>query len=349
MGGRGKRTKQMVRVRYLFAALAAIIVSTTAHAADMPLPAPQIVYQQPVCCDTGRWYLRGDVGVGVQTFSAFNHSQTNSAFVWPPSWTIVQQDIQDTAIFGMGIGYAWNSWLRFDVTGEYRTKAGFKATGSYTDFCSGATCFDINTGNISSAVFLGNAYVDLGTWWCLTPFIGAGVGGARNMISGVQDQGIIGSNGTVGFGYTFNDSAQWNLAWDVTAGLSYNVNDNLKIDFSWRYLNMGSPQTAVVHCQNTAACPGAFCKTSPRMISGSVCAGCSRRAGSAASAAASPRSQHSLQRQLNMCRLRPRNMPRRRNTYRLRGRNTNTCNRRSQAAAKTGAAHAGPHSRNEPK
>jgi hypothetical protein len=114
MGGRGKRTKQMVRVRYLFAALAAIIVSTTAHAADMPLPAPQIVYQQPVCCDTGRWYLRGDVGVGVQTFSAFNHSQTNSAFVWPPSWTIVQQDIQDTAIFGMGIGYAWLAAVRCD-------------------------------------------------------------------------------------------------------------------------------------------------------------------------------------------------------------------------------------------
>jgi opacity protein-like surface antigen len=248
----------MVSVKLLIAAAAAVIVSTTAHAADIPLPAPQIVYPQPACCDTGRWYLRGDVGVGVQTFNSFDHSQTNSAFVWPPSWTIVQQDIQDTAIFGMGIGYAWNSWLRFDVTGEYRTKAGFKATGSYTDFCSGFTCFDINTGNLSSAVFLANAYVDLGTWWCITPFIGAGVGGARNMISGVQDQGIIGSNGSVGFGYTYNDSAQWNLAWDVTAGLTYNVNDNLKVDLSWRFLNLGSPQTAVVHCQNTAACPGAF-------------------------------------------------------------------------------------------
>jgi hypothetical protein len=32
-------------------------------------------------------------------------------------------------------------------------------------------------GNISSAVFLANGYVDLGTWWCFTPFIGAGVGG----------------------------------------------------------------------------------------------------------------------------------------------------------------------------
>jgi opacity protein-like surface antigen len=160
----------------------------------MPVPPPQVVYQQVPCCDTGRWYLRGDVGVGVQTFSSFDHSQTNSIFVWPASWQIVQKDIEDTAIFGMGVGFEWNSWLRFDVTGEYRTKAGFKATGSYTDFCSGFTCFDINTGNFSSAVFLANAYVDLGTWWCITPFIGAGVGGARNMISDVQDQGIIGSS-----------------------------------------------------------------------------------------------------------------------------------------------------------
>ena len=190
----------MVSVKLFIAAAAAVIVSTTAHAADMPLPAPQIVYQQPPCCETGRWYLRGDVGVGVQTFSSFDHGQTNSVFVWPASWTIVQKDIQDTAIFGAGIGYAWNSWLRFDVTGEYRTKAGFKATGRYTEFCGGANCFDINTGNLSSAVFLANAYVDLGTWWCLTPFIGAGVGGARNMITSVQDQGIE-SAGTLGFGF----------------------------------------------------------------------------------------------------------------------------------------------------
>ena len=113
------------------------------------------------------------------------------------------------------------------------------------------------SGNISSAVFLANAYVDLGTWWCFTPFIGAGVGGARNMIRGVQDQGII-SGGAPGFGYTNSNSAQWNLAWDVTAGLTYNVTENFKVDLSWRYLNMGSPQTSVVNCQNTSPCVGAF-------------------------------------------------------------------------------------------
>ena len=151
------------------------------------------------------------------------------------------------------------------MTGEYHTKALMKTTGRYmgtSDFCPNTafgvgSCFDNISGNLSSAVFLANAYVDLGTWWCLTPFIGAGVGTARNMLSGVQDQGII-SSGFQGFGYTNSNSAQWNLAWDVTAGLTYNVNEFLKVDLSWRYLNMGSPQTSVVNCQNTSPCVGAF-------------------------------------------------------------------------------------------
>ena len=185
----------MVSVKSFILAGAVAVVSTAACAADMALPPPPIQYQPvPMVLEAplGGWYLRGDVGVGVQTFSSFQHSQTNSAFVWPPSWNVVQQDIQDTSIFGLGVGYEFNNWLRFDITGEYRTKAGFRATGSYTDFCgTGGICFDVNTGNFSAAVFMANAYVDLGTWWCITPFIGAGIGGAYDMISGVQDNGII--------------------------------------------------------------------------------------------------------------------------------------------------------------
>jgi opacity protein-like surface antigen len=255
----------MVSVKSFIAAAAAIIVSTAAvYAADMPAPPPEIVYQPVPCCATGGWYLRGDIGIGVQTFSEFDFTQTNSAFVWPSNWQIVQKNVQDTAIFGFGVGYEVNNWLRVDVTGEYRTEAAFKATGSYSgaaNFCnlpSGVgTCFDVNTGNISSSVFMANAYVDLGTWWCLTPFIGAGVGGAYNRITGVQDNGII-PVGSGGFGYTLNDASAWTLAWNVQAGLTYNVNNNLKIDFSWRWLNLGSPQTAIVQCQNTPACPSAF-------------------------------------------------------------------------------------------
>ena len=249
----------MVSVKSFIAAAAAIVVSSTAiYAADLPEPPPQMVYLPAPCCGTGGWYLRGDIGIGVQTFSEFDFTQTNSAFVWPSSWQIVQKDIQDTAIFGFGVGYVVNNWLRVDVTGEYRTEAAFKATGSYSgNFCNGGvgTCFDVNSGNISSSVFMANAYVDLGTWWCLTPFIGAGVGGAYNRITGVQDNGIIPN---AGFGYTLNDNSAWSLAWNMQAGLTYNVNNNLKIDFSWRYLSLGSPQTAIVQCQNTPYCPAAF-------------------------------------------------------------------------------------------
>jgi opacity protein-like surface antigen len=218
-----------------------------------------MIVEQPV----GGWYLRGDIGIGVQTFSSFNFTQTNTAFAWPSTWAIVQQDIQDTTIFGLGVGYEFNNWLRMDVTGEYRTKAAVKATGSYSGAsCPGGgaavgTCFDVNTGNYSAAVFMVNAYVDLGTWWCLTPYIGAGIGGAYNTISGMQDNGII-SNGSVGFGYAATDNSSLSFAWNVQLGLTYNVNNNFKVDFNWRYLNLGSPQSAIVECQNTSSCPAAF-------------------------------------------------------------------------------------------
>jgi opacity protein-like surface antigen len=266
-----EKDEAMVSVKFFASAAAASLIGTAAYAADMqvlPPPPPPPMYQPPpmayqpppvvMAQPVGGWYLRGDVGVGMQNFNDFPHSQTNSAFVWPASWEIVQKDIQDTAIFGGGIGYEWNNWFRTDFTAEYRTKAMFKATGSYTNFCAGGgTCFDVTEGNFSSAVFMANAYVDLGTWWCLTPYIGAGLGSAYNRITGVQDNGIN-SDGTVGFGYTSGDSANWSFAWNAQAGVTYNVTNNFKVDLSARYLHLGSPQTATVFCQNTPSCPGAF-------------------------------------------------------------------------------------------
>jgi opacity protein-like surface antigen len=260
----------MVSVRLLISAVATSMLTTAAFAADMQVlpPPPPPPYQPPpmayapppvvVPQPLGGWYLRGDVGVGVQTFTSFDHSQTNSAFVWPASWTIVQQSLQDTSIFGGGVGYEFNNWFRADVTAEYRTKAMFKTIGSYTNFCAGGgTCFDVTQGNLSSTVVMANAYVDLGTWWCLTPYVGAGIGGAYNRTTGVQDMGLN-SDGTTGFGFTMNDASQWSLAWNAQAGLTYNVTNNFKVDLNVRYLHLGSPETSEVFCQNTPACPGAY-------------------------------------------------------------------------------------------
>ncbi len=248
----------MVSVKFFIrisAAAAAAVIGTSAYAADLPLPQPPMAYQPPAAVETGGWYLRGDVGVGVQNFSQF---QLEPISTLPTSWTINQQNIEDTTILGFGAGYELNNWFRFDVTGEYRTQAAFKATGSYdqgtcaVDGLTG-TCFDTYNGDFSAAVFLVNAYVDLGTWWCITPYVGAGIGTAYDRVSGVEDIGPL-PPGTIGFGYTYNNASSWNLAWNVQAGLTYNVSNNFKVDFNWRYLNMGSPQSADVYCQNTTSC-----------------------------------------------------------------------------------------------
>jgi opacity protein-like surface antigen len=240
----------------------ATLVSTAALAADLPPPQPPPVYAPPVI--VGGWYLRGDVGVGAQSFTDFTHTQANPNFVWPASWQILQKDVKSPAFVGFGVGYAWNNWARFDFTGEFRANVPFRALGSFqgrADFClpggPDGTCFDVLEGNHSAWVFLTNAYLDLGTWWCLTPFIGAGAGAARHTIHSVTDTGII-ANGTVGFGVADQDSfTKTNFAWALHAGVAYNVTNNVKIELAYRYLNMGNVDTGPVTCQNTPACPHA--------------------------------------------------------------------------------------------
>jgi len=246
----------MVRAKIFGLAGAAALLSTAALAADLPPPLPPPVYRAAVV-ETGGWYLRGDVGVGIQSFQSFDFHQTNAASGarWPASWNIDQKDISDVGIIGFGLGYAWNNWLRFDVTGEYRTKDKFKAVGSFrgaADSCvdgvgADGVCRDQFDGNHTATVVLANAYIDLGTWWCVTPFIGAGVGAAYHKITGLSDTGFQ-ANGSSAFGITTTDRTQWNLAWAVHAGLAYNVSNNLKLEFSYRYLNMGNIDTAEIIC-----------------------------------------------------------------------------------------------------
>ena len=233
----------------LFAGAALAAAFTSAHAADLgPIMQPRQMAPVQVEEMTGGWYLRGDIGGGAQKFSEFGHTQTNSAFVWPASWRIDQKDAGDAFFIGGGVGYQWNSWLRFDATAEYRAKASFNALGSYTEFCPGGRCFDVYDGNQSAFVLMANGYVDLGTWMCLTPFIGAGAGYARHAFSGFTDVGFI-SDGTTGFGHAANnDFAEWKFAWALHAGVAYNVSQNFKMELAYRYLNMGSVDTAEVLC-----------------------------------------------------------------------------------------------------
>jgi len=248
--------------RIVLAGAAAFVMIPGAFAADLgPIVAPMPRVQAPVEDFASGWYLRGDVGVSRQQFESFDFTQTNQAFVWPASWRIDQKDIKDSALMGVGVGYQFNAWMRADVTAEYRMSTKVKAVGSYPEFCPGGRCFDVYDADHQASVFMANAYLDLGTWWCLTPFVGVGVGAVRHNVAAISDIGLI-SDGTSAFGLADKDNVNWAFAWAVHAGLSYNVSNNLKLEIAYRYLNMGGAESAVVNC-NSAGCantggPAAF-------------------------------------------------------------------------------------------
>jgi opacity protein-like surface antigen len=220
----------MFSVKFLIGAAAAAMLSTTAFAADMPQPQP--VYQPVVaepCCSSA-WYLRGDVGIGMTNKFSITYLPS------PPDvgngFAFDQHSEADTTFYDVGIGYELNNWLRFDVTATYRDRTQINARGVFNPVTGNGDAYQ---GYLKSWVFLANAYVDLYTWNCLTPFVGVGVGTAYNQMADLVDMGI----GTTGAGFGRN-STNWSPAYAFYAGLDYAVTRSFSVELAYRYLNYGS-------------------------------------------------------------------------------------------------------------
>jgi opacity protein-like surface antigen len=171
------------------AAIALSVPSFAAKAADMP---PPVLHAPPVpYVELGsNWYLRGDF-----TYRTFDVAGTDGP--------------EDAAGLGIGVGYQFASWLRGDVTLDYQFSSRFSALDAP---------IVANTKLWSSSLFA-NGYADLGTWWGITPYVGAGVGSAYNYLA---------------------NEGRWNFGWAVMAGAAYNLSPNLAVDFGYRYADLGS-------------------------------------------------------------------------------------------------------------
>jgi opacity protein-like surface antigen len=238
----------MRSVKILIAAGAASLLSSAAFAADMAIAPPPMPYAAPVA-DFGGWYLRGDIGFSNQ--SVKNIRNTNPA-LYANLLSLDERTGFDTGgVFGLGAGYQFNNWFRVDVTGQYRGNTNFHGLDLTSFPNGGATGFgsDVYNASKSEWVFLANAYVDLGTWWCVTPYIGAGVGTARVSIANFTDSGVAtlfppGSG--VGPGLvSAQTGSQWNFAWALHAGLAYKVSPNMTVELGYSYLNLGDGTTGV--------------------------------------------------------------------------------------------------------
>jgi opacity protein-like surface antigen len=216
----------MVSVKVASVAGFVALFATAASAADMPQPPP--IYIPPVEEVAAGWYLRGDIGMSNQKVKSLHNVLYNSA----TSVTTVHKDFDSGFTFGLGFGYQWNHWFRTDFTGEYRGKTSFHGLDIVRS--GGAISTDEYRGQKSEWLMLANAYIDLGTWWCVTPFIGAGIGASYNTISSFID--VNTPNQGVAYGAT---ASQWNFAWAAHAGLSFKVNPQLSLEFAYRYVSLG--------------------------------------------------------------------------------------------------------------
>lgn len=226
----------------LLAAAAGSVFAAGANAADLAYPPPIIEAPEVIPVPikkAGGWYLRGHIGMSSQKLDRLDTPLFETS-----DFTILDDGGFDSAPFvGVGLGYKFNKWLRFDVIGEYRGKASFHALDSYEGL-DGTTVFSGTndySGTKSEWLGMANAYVDLGSWKGLTPYVGGGIGFSRNTIDHFRDINV--PNG--GVAYADADS-KWNFAWALHAGLAYEVTPRFTVDLAYRYIDLGDARTGPV-------------------------------------------------------------------------------------------------------
>ncbi|KAA3513115.1 outer membrane beta-barrel protein [Agrobacterium rosae] len=206
----------------LIGVVAALMTCQTAFAADVyQEPAPAFVDQAPEVQvqQASGWYLRGDVGYSFNKSRGAEYTRFDSGS--PVNYSFGNRSVEDNFLYGAGVGYQINNYLRTDLTFDYMAKSKFSANGPLIN-------------NVDSAVraysLMANAYVDLGTYGRITPYLGAGIGGAHVKWDKVSSCGNCEIEG----------EGNWRFAYALMAGASIDVTCNLKADVGYRFRQIGS-------------------------------------------------------------------------------------------------------------
>ncbi|RWE27874.1 outer membrane protein [Mesorhizobium sp.] len=208
-------TARMAAFAALFAGAAGPV-----FAADMVEPMveqapPPVVEAQPA--DVGGWYILGDIDYHQSDLDSIDYITYG-----PPPGTndFDFGDLKGGFSLGAGVGYKVNDYFRTDLTADYWFKSDFN--GQTSDLVTTST----EVSKMSAFLLLANAYVDLGTYHGITPYVGAGIGGARVKWDDVRDPNTTEFNPGV---------SSWRFAYALMAGASYCLTDKLILDAGYRF------------------------------------------------------------------------------------------------------------------
>lgn len=194
--------------------LIALVASGPVLAADL-LPPVDVVDESSSCL-----YMRADVG------GAFHERPSVTKQAVGPGGgfgggvlSATGETIEDTAFFEGGVGCQLLDTFRVEVVGGVRLKQSVE-----DPFGSLDAELQTYTGFV-------NILYDITNYGGWTPYIGGGVGVAYHRISNVVTP-VDSSSGD-----------QFDFAWNVQAGLSYDISPQTKIDFGYRLTELGKAES----------------------------------------------------------------------------------------------------------
>jgi opacity protein-like surface antigen len=229
----------LARKSSLFSGVAlGLLMSGQALAADLPIP--PIIEHTPDYSPAigGGWYLRGDIGYGIYNDPDVTYGVNGAAQVH-----FFDNELSEVAVLGIGAGYVFNEFFRADITATMRTQSDFHGKTPLTGGCNPATYCSDEYADLTSYDFMVNAYIDMGTWYGITPYVGAGIGAGWTHIEGWRSVSAPGN--PFAQTTTIVDNDEWTFAWALMAGASIDVFHRTKIDVGYRYLNLGEVDTGL--------------------------------------------------------------------------------------------------------
>jgi opacity protein-like surface antigen len=233
----------------------AAVLAGWARAADLP-PIPSLPEAESGPAEFGGWYLRGDIGGGVNMTAPELRIAPDpiaaglaGGFISSAATkTFNNATLSPSAMIDAGVGYQFDGWFRADATLEYRAGARlhsqYAARGPASASGVPSQYAEFDRGDVSSIVGLVNGYASPGSWYGLSPFVGAGVGFADNRTSGWTVETPLGATG-------YANRSRMSFAWALMAGVDYDLTSNLKLELGYRYLNYGSITTGGSNCGGT--------------------------------------------------------------------------------------------------
>ena len=217
-------------MRFITTAVLAGLGASAAVAADSSkaiLP-PAPILEDESSIET--WYLRGDVGY-------VHHKRPEADFTALPfSGGLVREGIGNSAVAGLGIGYWFGPNLRADVTLDHRFDARFKGAAATP---AGLL---LDRGLFQSSALMANGYLDLGTFMDATPYIGAGVGVAWNVLSDHTRASYDPATGETSWN-RIAGGREHSFAWALMAGVGYQLSSGFTLDLGYRYVSLGDVKT----------------------------------------------------------------------------------------------------------